>query len=334
MFKKFVATLLTCIFVLTSARFAYAETSASNFNFNFNFTIIDEIVAEDIWFEVSELFGRVYYFRDTAYYTISMDLHPEEGVLRVFYRDKQTSLATFEAVDLFSAATFLNTSVSRGNLDVDTVILVMEEARHLVTNGFVQLGGVMDTSRYVTIYELGDTHSYATPLGPVTNPVIRQLLNGRGHFERGWSHAPGQVITQNGWTARLYTSVEFFQGASTLLFRIAALVSIATVSWIVSKPVTAVALIFYFTTNGHDLVTAFAQDAYTYRIQVRSWREGRIVGWGGGWASDLRVYHLDVTRGRVAGAMVDAHRATTTWQFTMTVLLEEAIRRFRWFTGL
>ena len=81
-----------------------------------SFTVISETIDENAWVEISKDDERVYFFRDTAVYTIAMDLHLEAGILNVYRRDKQLSIMAHDTTDYYASLAARNGGLGQHRL--------------------------------------------------------------------------------------------------------------------------------------------------------------------------------------------------------------------------
>jgi len=248
-----------------------------------NFDVINEFFTDDYWVEVSEHNGRIFYFRNTEFYTISMDLYPEEGILNIFRRDKQTDIITFEAIDLTS-------SIGRDNnnaLDINTVAEQMEDVAQLVSDGLLELGNTLYVESSMNINYNNDAGNNFQPfMASVTDANVLRELRGLGHTARSWWRT-GHTLSQHGFTARLYEET-VLSSVNLRAMRITAGLLTSAVAVLIGKPVGIVAILFTVVQEGTNLVIAATVDASEHRISVRYRREGRIAPYPGGWASEMR----------------------------------------------
>lgn len=138
MFKRIMSTLLIGIFALTAAIPAFASEPQAELHFE----ILYEVISDDYWVQVSEHNGRIYFFRSTHYYTISMDLHLDTQVLTIAYRDKSNYIVLYDTIHLHGDS--INPIGIKGLDIVDGILGSLDQLHMLISSEQIKLNNVLE----------------------------------------------------------------------------------------------------------------------------------------------------------------------------------------------
>jgi len=301
MFKKILSLCLVIILIFTATIPVYSNTTAEDFDF----TVIEEYVGSEYWVEISQYNETIFYFRDTTYYTLTMELNLSNGTLNVYRYDKQTDILSFEN-DLVIP------QKSR-TVSIDNAVEIIKYNVDKVYEGIIGLDNTLTVLREETV----------NSRSRVTNANVIRQLRDLGHTARAWART-GNSLTSHGFTARLYERVTF-NSVSITAISITAGLTMSAVAALVGKPATAVRTLVRTVVNvAGTVITASASTLNRHRVSVAYTREGRIAPYPGGWAIEHRDLQYDITVGD-GGSTAWTNRWSASWQRTITQILRDSI---------
>jgi len=228
-------------------------------SFNVMYSTVYQSITNENWTQIDIIDNIYYYFHDTQYYTILMQITPNNDTIIVSHNNKKIGVITYDTVELNLLP--LPSVRTRGIGNGDILNLA---------NSITQLVSSEELILESTLDRINDNEIQArNPIIVGNNPGLTNALSVQGHQARNATFIGSQ--SGNGVVGRVYESTtfshvnviqRFLDGGWTQL----------QVGTALSKPVSIVAGLFRFV--GGVLASSVWADIHT--ISVRYVREGRV----------------------------------------------------------
>lgn len=325
-FKKTVSLFLVAVFVFGLVQ-SFSVVNAGNLPLNQDFEILHEELTEHAYVQISESNGFVYYFVDTAYYTISAVICLDTGLATAYRKDKITGTMQRGNALAFEQSLFR----AFGELDVLSDINNLGEKLRNNTEVFdIEI----DVSAYIQTTYFYDMNSLFTSFSAL-NPNVARELRFHGHNERNLGRT-GHWAQEGNIRAELLESTRFSL-VNMRAFRIVAGTTVVTIGALIALPASVVAAVWLVVVGyGGVLVSAITGDINQYTVNVRYARIGEITGFntGGMYAAGRDIRRV-VTVGDGGRTTSSVQWDNWDWRFhDRDAILRESIRLFRNISGM
>jgi len=271
---------------------------------------------QNIFEDISEHDGHIFYFHDTEHFTITMDTDSEDGLLNMYRRNKEIDVVEFETIDINDAINLQSSGGISNDANTHQIVEIMKDTSRLLLEGTLELSNTLELDTNVPLIPMPMSSG-------VTNSNVISRLRSLGHTQRSWQRTR-HSLTRHGFTARLYERV-VFRSVNVRAQRIALGLTMSAVAVLIGKPQAAVRPLINVARNAAGiLVTASAATLNTHRVSVLYSREGRIAPYPGGWATDNRDLQYDITVGQ-GNSTAWSRRWDVPWRRTRNQVLTDSI---------